>query len=73
MRADLKVLQGLISEERIKLKLFESRTKATSDLATEIQNKMSELRDTVSAKFESVIGQVIEDLGFLDRVRTKDS
>ena len=33
---------------------------------------MAELRDTVSAKFESVIEQVIEDLGFLDRVRTKD-
>jgi molecular chaperone DnaK len=73
LRADLKVLQGLISEDRIKLKLYESRAKATTDLAAEIQKKMTELRDTVSAKFESVIGQVIEDLGFLDRVRTKDT
>ena len=71
--ADLKVLQGLISEDRIKMKLFESRTIASTDLASEIQEKMTELRGTVVAKFESVIEQVIEDLGFLDRVRTKES
>ena len=71
--ADLKVLQGLISEDRIKMKLFESRTKASTDLASEIQEKMTELRGTVAAKFESVIEQVIEDLGFLDRVRTDDT
>ncbi len=55
------------------MKLYESRSKATSDLAGEIQNKMTELRDTVSAKFEQVIEQVIENLGFLDHVRTKDT
>jgi molecular chaperone DnaK len=72
LHADLKVLQGLISQDRIKLKLFESRTKATADLTAQIEARMVELRDTVAAKFEAVIEQVIEDLGFLDRVRTKD-
>ncbi len=72
MAVDLKVLQGLISEDRIKMKLYESRTKASTELASEIQEKMTELRGTVTAKFESVIDQVIEDLGFLDRVRTKE-
>lgn len=31
LRADLKVLRGLISQERIKLKLFDSRTKDTAN------------------------------------------
>jgi hypothetical protein len=38
-----------------------------------IVNVRIELRDTVSARFGSVIEPVIEDLGFLDRVRTKDT
>ncbi len=73
LHADRKVLQCPISQERIKLKLFDSRTKATADLSAQIEGRMVELRDTVAARFGSVIEQVIENLGFLDPVRTKDA
>jgi cell division ATPase FtsA len=69
-QGDLKAMRLVLSEERLKQKLEDSRKEAIATLSVEIEKNLEGFRDQVRVAFEQVIEEVIQDLGVLEQIRT---
>jgi hypothetical protein len=70
LQGDLKAMRLVLSEDRLKQKLAESRKEAIATLSVEIEKNLEGLREQVRVEFEHVIEQAIQDLGVLEQIRT---
>jgi hypothetical protein len=68
-KMDLKTMQLVLSERRLKDKLAPGWAEAAAALPGEIDKALDKLVVQVAADFDEVIGQVIEDLGVLEQFK----